>query len=262
MSTSDSPVLLERQGAIAFLTFNRAPQLNAIDPALATQLRDHAVTVSKDESVRCVVLRGKGRAFMAGGDLSVFHAAPTPQTAHSIIVPLHEAMRLLTTLPVPVIASLQGAVAGAGFSVALAADLALAADDLSMTLAYTLIGASLDGSSSYFLPRMVGLRKAMEFAFLSPKIDAAEALRLGLVNRVVPADKLEAETLALAEKLAAGPTHAYGRSKRLLRDSSGRDLVAQLDAELKAFARGTETGDFREGIDAFLGKRKAKFTGR
>jgi len=260
--TSDPPVLLERQGAIAFLTFNRPQQLNAIDPALATALRDHAQALSRDDGLRCVVLRGRGRAFMAGGDLSVFQAAPTPQTAHAIIVPLHEALRLLTALPVPVIASLQGAVAGAGFSVALAADLALAADDLSMTLAYTLIGASLDGSSSYFLPRMVGLRKAMEYALLSPKVDAAEALRLGLVNRVVAADKLEAETLVLAERLAAGPTHAYGRSKRLLRDSFDRDLAAQLDAELAAFARGTETDDFKEGIAAFLAKRKPSFTGR
>lgn len=260
--TDTDPVLLERKGAIAFLTFNRPQQLNAIDPALATQLRDHAQALAKDEGLRCVVLRGRGRAFMAGGDLAVFHAAPTPQTAHSIIVPLHEGLRILTTLPVPVIASLQGAVAGAGFSVALAADLAIAAEDLAMTLAYTLIGASLDGSSSYFLPRMVGLRKAMEYAFLSPRIDAAEALRLGLVNRVVPTETLEAETLALAEKLAAGPTHAYGRSKRLLRDSFERDLAAQLDAELKAFARGTETDDFKEGIAAFLSKRKARFTGR
>lgn len=261
MSDSD-PVLLERQGAIAFLTFNRPQQLNAIDPALATALRDHAQTLSRDQELRCVVLRGRGRAFMAGGDLAVFNAAPTPETAHSIIMPLHEGLRLLTSLPVPVIASLQGAVAGAGFSVALAADLAIAAEDLSMTLAYTLIGASLDGSSSYFLPRMVGLRKAMEYAFLSPKIDAAEALRLGLVNRVVKTEALEAETLALAERLAAGATHAYGRSKRLLRDSFERDLVAQLDAELKAFARGTETEDFREGIAAFLAKRTPKFTGR
>jgi len=262
MTVADSPVLLERQGAIAFLTFNRPQQLNAIDPSLATALRDRAQALSEDGTVRCVVLRGRGRAFMAGGDLAVFNAAPTPQTAHAIIAPLHDAIRLLTALPVPVLASLQGAVAGAGFSVALAADLALAAEDLSMTLAYTLIGASLDGSSSYFLPRQVGLRKAMEHALLSPRIDAAEALRLGLVNRVVAADRLESETLALAEKLAAGPTHAYGRSKRLLRESFDRDLSAQLDAELEAFARGTETADFREGIAAFLAKRKASFTGR
>jgi 2-(1,2-epoxy-1,2-dihydrophenyl)acetyl-CoA isomerase len=109
---------------------------------------------------------------------------------------------------------------------------------------------------------MVGLRKALELAFLSPRIDAAESLRLGLVNRVVATEQLEVETLSLAEKLAAGPTHAYGRSKRLLRDSFERDLVGQLDAELKAFARGTETDDFREGIAAFLAKRKARFTGR
>jgi 2-(1,2-epoxy-1,2-dihydrophenyl)acetyl-CoA isomerase len=146
--TDSDPVLLERKGAIAFLTFNRPQQLNAIDPALATQLRGHALALSRDEGLRCVVLRGKGRAFMAGGDLAVFDAAPTPQTAHAIIVPLHEALRILTTLPVPVVASLQGAVAGAGFSVALAADLAIAAEDLSMTQAYTQIGATLDGSSS------------------------------------------------------------------------------------------------------------------
>jgi 2-(1,2-epoxy-1,2-dihydrophenyl)acetyl-CoA isomerase len=261
MNDSD-PVLLEREGGLAFLTFNRPQQLNAIDVAMATQLRDHARALAADETLRCVVLRGRGRAFMAGGDRAVFNAAPTTETAHSIIVPLHEGLRLLTTLPVPVIGSLQGAVAGGGFSVALVPDIAIAADDLAMTLAYASIGASLDGSSSYFLPRLLGLRKAMELAFLSPKLDAAEALRLGLVNRVVPLASLEAETLALAERLAAGPTHAYARCKRLLRQSFDNDLSAQLEAELQAFARGTETHDFREGIAAFLAKRKPAFTGR
>lgn len=256
------PVLLEREGAVATIRFNRPQQLNAIDASLAEHFLAAARAVSDDAAVRCVVLAGAGRHFMAGGDLAVFRAAPTPATARSLIEPLHEAILTLARLPLPVVACLKGAVAGAGLSVALSADLAIAADDCRFTTAYAKIGASLDGSSTWFLPRVVGLRKAMELALLAEPFDAAEALRLGLVNRVVPAAELEAECGKLVARLAAGPTDAYGRIKRLLRDSSQQELAAQLDHELEAFCQGTGTADFAEGVGAFLEKRAPRFEGR
>ena len=171
-------------------------------------------------------------------------------------------MQILEALDAPVIASLQGAVAGGSMSLALSADLAIAAEDASFNLAYTRIGASCDLSSSWHLPRLVGLRRAMEIALLSETIDAAEALRLGLVNRVVAADRLEEETMALARRLAEGPTLAYGRLKRLLRRSFESDLAGQLDAEREAFCASTGTRDFAEGVAAFFGRRKPSFEGR
>lgn len=260
--SAEPPVLLERQGAVATIRFNRPKQLNAIDAPLAEHFLAATREIAEDASLRVVVLAGAGKHFMAGGDLAVFRAAPTPETARSLIEPLHEAILTLARLQQPVVACLKGAVAGAGLSVALSADLAIAADDCRFTTAYARIGASLDGSSTWFLPRVVGLRKALELALLAEPFDAAEALRLGLVNRVVPAAEIDGACAALAERLAAGPTHAYGRIKRLLRASSEHDLPAQLDDELEAFCLGTGTADFVEGISAFLEKRPAKFSGK
>ena len=179
----------------------------------------------------------------------------------ALIEPLHEGLEILTSLPRPVIASLHGAVAGAGWSIALATDLAIAADNAIFTLAYSKLGTSLDGSSSWSLPRLVGLRKAMEIAMLSDTYEASEALRLGLVNRLVPAADLADETDRLARRLAEGPTFAYGKIKALLRDSSNNTLRRQLIAEADAFGECANTEDFAEGVTAFLSKRAAKFSG-
>ena len=155
-----------------------------------------------------------------------------------------------------------GPVAGAGLSIALLADLAIAADDAQFTLAYARIGASPDGSATWSLPRIVGLRKALELALLAETIDAAEALRLNLVNRVVPREHLEGETAALAARLAAGPALAYGRIKQLMRTSFDRSLAEQLAEEAAAFTALAASADFAEGVSAFVGKRPPRFTGR
>ncbi len=261
--TQPSPVLLERHGDIAWLTFNRPERLNPLDRATATTLLAHcrALTASPP---RVVVLRGAGKGFMAGGDLAAFRDAPGdgPAVAESIIDPLHAAIQLLRALPVPVLASVHGAVAGAGVSVMAACDLAIAADDARFTLAYTRIGASPDGSSSYFLPRLLGLRKAMELILLSEPFDAAEALRLGLVNKVVPAAALADETHSLATRLAEGPTAAFGRVKALLNQSLDNSLAEQLDAEKDAFMASAATEDFNTAITAFFAKQPVRFHGR
>jgi len=202
--------------------------------------------------------RTRGSVWM----FAVRSGRPDAATADRLIENLHGGLLRLAAIDAPVIAALHGAVAGGSLSLALGCDLAIAAEGTRFNLAYGRIGASCDGSSSWHLPRIVGLRKAMEIALLSEAFDAAEAQRLGLVNRVVPAEALQAEALALAQRLAAGPTLAYGRMKRLLRASFDRDLAAQLDAEREAFIAGTRTHDFAEGLAAFFERRPAVFEGR
>lgn len=256
-------VVLKRDGAVAEILLNRPEVLNAANRDLAETFLGVCRQIAADPGVRAVLLRGAGKAFMGGGDLAGFHADPdhADDTANGLIRPLNEAVAILAELQAPVVASLHGAVAGAGVSLALACDLAIAADNVKFNLAYSRIGASPDVSASWSLPRVVGLRKAMEIALLAENFDAAEALRLGIVNRVVPAADLPAETEALMRRLAAGPSFSYGTIKKLLRASGERDLRGQMEAERLAFCGCARTGDFREGVAAFYEKRAARFTG-
>jgi 2-(1,2-epoxy-1,2-dihydrophenyl)acetyl-CoA isomerase len=256
-----APLLHWRDGAVARLRFNRPRSLNAIDGAMADAFHGACRMIAADPLVRVVVLDGEGRAFMAGGDVAAMQADPLA-TAATLIAGMHGGLRVLAGMAAPSIAVLHGAVAGGGLGVALGCDLAIAAEGTRLDLAYTRLGTSADCSTSWNLPRIVGLRKALEIALLCEPIDAAEALRLGLVNRVVPADRLRAEADSLAQRLADGPTLALGRLKRLMRESSQRDLDGQLDAEADQFRASTQTADFAEGVDAFLSKRRAVFAGR
>lgn len=262
MTSDKEPVRLRNDGPVAHIRFNRPHVLNALDADCARALLAACKAVAADGSNRVVVLSGEGRSFMAGGDITSFsQAADAPQFFGELIGVFHEAMEILAALPRPVIASLNGAVAGAGLSVALIADLAIAADDAKFTLAYSRLGTSPDGSSSWSLPRVVGLRKAMEIALLSDVFDAEEALRLGVVNKVVPAASLAEETEKLARRLANGPTVAYGEIKKLLRQSHLRSLHDQLAQEGASFVKCSQTEDFSEGVSAFLAKRAPEFTG-
>lgn len=260
----NAPLLFERDGALARIRFNRPSALNAIDRAMARSLLAVCRDLAAPSDLRAIIISGEGKAFMAGGDLLRFQEdlAGAPRMAAEIIDPLHQALAILAALPQPVLGSVHGAVAGAGVSLALACDLCIAADDTVFNLAYTRIGASPDGSASWTLPRVVGLRKAMELLLLSESVDAAEAQRLGMVNRVVPRSQLDEATLALGTRLAAGPTFAYGNVKRLLRASLERNLEQQMEAEQQAFCNCAGSADFAEGLAAFFGKRKPEFSGR
>ncbi|MES2256996.1 MAG: enoyl-CoA hydratase-related protein [Pseudomonadota bacterium] len=262
MSDQNAPLLFSVEAGVARLHFNRPAVLNAIDVPMAEALHAACRRLQHWPGLRVVVLSGEGRAFMAGGDLASFHdsLADAPATAGHMITPLHAALLILTELPQPVIACLHGAIAGAGVSIALACDLAIAADDARFSIAYARIGASLDAGCSWSLPRIVGLRKAMELSLLATTIDAGEALRLGLVNCVVPPAQLADEVAMLVRRLVVGPTAAYGRIKRLLRMHQGR-LAEHLEAERTAFCAGAADHDFREGVLAFFDKRAANFIG-
>lgn len=255
--------MLVRDGAIANIVLNKPAVLNAVDVEMAEALLAACRKVAADPGVRVVVLSGAGKAFMAGGNLARFQADPAnaADSADALIRPLNEAILTLAQLRQPVIASLHGAVAGAGVSLALACDLAIAADTVKFNLAYARIGASPDVSASYYLPRIVGLRRALEIALLAENVNADEACRLGMVNRVVPVASLADETTALARRLAEGAAVAYGATKRLLHDSHGRSLAEQLEAEREAFRACAQTADFAEGIAAFYEKRPPVFTG-
>jgi 2-(1,2-epoxy-1,2-dihydrophenyl)acetyl-CoA isomerase len=262
MSSSDSnAIVLTREGGIAHLIFNRPQAMNALSASLASEFLRACQVIAADPEVRVVVMRGEGKAFGVGGDLTELQQG-AGVTSVGLIEPMHEATKLLVGLNAPVIASLHGVVAGGSLSLSMACDLAIAAEGTRFNLAYANVAASCDVSGSWSLPRLVGLRNAMQIALLSDTFDAGEALRLGLINRVVPAGKLQEETLALANRLASGPTLAYGRLKRLMRQSFETDLATQLDAERDNFTASTQTGDFKEALIAFFAKRPAIFKGR
>lgn len=265
-----TPVYIEREGAIATLVFNRPEQLNALDLPSAQAFAVACAALAQDAGVRVVVLRGEGRCFGAGGDLQGFAgadaAAPVgagaAEHAGRLIEAMHHGLMHLAALNAPVIASLHGSVAGGSMSLALGCDLAIAADNSRFNLAYAKVAANCDVGGSWSLPRLVGLRRAMQIALLSETFDAHEALTLGLVNRVVPIAELTAATREWAERLAQGPTLAYGRMKRLLRSSFDHDLATQLGLEQQAFQASAATDDFAEAVAAFFARRPAQFNGR
>jgi 2-(1,2-epoxy-1,2-dihydrophenyl)acetyl-CoA isomerase len=264
---SEPVVTTKIENGICVITLNRPAALNALDRDLTLGLRDAVFAAEHDPDIRCVVVRG-GEHFMAGGDLKWFSgiiegrsAAETTVLFQNFVPEVHGTISSLRRMPKPVIASVSGAAAGFGLSLMMACDLAIAADNAYFTLAYSLIGVSPDGGSTFALPRSVGAKKAMEIALLGERFDAATAERLGLVNRVVPAASLEAETMKLAARLAAGPTAVYARTKALLNGSLTSSLESQLQREAEAFAQCAAEPDFAEGVRAFIEKRKPVFKG-
>ena len=215
-----------------------------------------------DESVRAVVLTANGRAFSVGGDLAAFADAPDPQALlKTMTLELHAGQVVLATLDAPVVAAVNGTAAGAGLSLACSCDLVLAAEGAKFTMAYTGAGLVPDGGSTFFVPRLIGLRRTQELMFTNRVLTADEALDWQLINRVVPADELQDEAMKLAAQLAAGPTRAFGDVKRMLLASAARDLEAQLDLEGDSISASAGTVDGQEGIRAFLEKRTPVFTG-
>ncbi len=262
-------VIVERNPdnpAIATLTFNRPAVYNAMSDELIYAFRDAAVALTAATDVRVLIVKGAGKAFLAGGDVSMFHARrDNPDLVPSVklmATTLHEGIVALRQMPFPVIAQIHGACAGAGVSVAMACDLAIASDQATFNTAYAKIGLSPDGGSTWFLPRMVGMKKATELIMLCESASAADALAMGLVNRVVMADALESEVMALATRLCAGATRAYASAKRLLNQSFETPIRQQLDDEISRFAECATTADFKEGVTAFVEKRKPTFHGK
>lgn len=264
---SDHQVLLEQKNQIATITLNRPAALNALTVKMLDGLIAASAHCENDRGIRCVVIRGAGGHFMAGGDIKEFHKnlketrETYVQSREQQVIKANQLIYNLRRMPKPVVASIAGAAAGYGLSLALACDFAIAGDDAVFTTAYQHIGLSPDGGATYFLPRIVGERKAMEMALLGEQLSAPKALDLGLVNKVVKPADLEAETQKLARDLARGPTVAIGLTKRLIRTSFDNSWDEHLHREAESFAIAAATGDHVEGVAAFVGKRKPAFTG-
>lgn len=246
---------------IARIIFDRPEVLNAIDLAMAQAFLASVETVVAMKGLRCIVLAGAGRAFMAGGDVASFGETPAA-AVDALLQTLHPALLALRASPAPVIAVVQGAAAGAGFSIALGADYVLASDKARFVVAYDRIGAPPDCGGTWFLARKLGRTRAFALMLGGEALDAPAALAAGLVSEVAPHAELEARAQALALAIASGPTQAYGQFKRLIDASFAATLAEQLEAERAAFIAATATADFREGVAAFLGKREPAFTGR
>jgi 2-(1,2-epoxy-1,2-dihydrophenyl)acetyl-CoA isomerase len=259
---SDS-VLYSVSEGVAMITLNRPEVMNALNAVMMSSLRAVCEEAAADAGARAVVLRGAGPAFLAGGDVAMFHAnlPRMPALVREGGGELSRTIMALRGAPKPVIASVHGAVAGAGVSLMAAADLAIAAEGTQFTLAYSRIGTSPDGGATYFLPRLLGYRKALEIMLLADAFDAGAALAMGLVNRVTKPEALLAETELLARRLAQGPTAAYAETKRLAQTGYDRSLAEQLEAEIEAFAQCAGSADFAEGVTAFVQKRRPRFRG-
>jgi 2-(1,2-epoxy-1,2-dihydrophenyl)acetyl-CoA isomerase len=271
MCSAESPVLLEVSQGVGTITLNRPQVLNALNNAMSEALFSALQKVEADDSVRAIVIRGAGDAFMAGGDIGYFqqklteHAADKSALKPLIMAMVGHAQQLALTirrLPKPVIASIHGGCAGFGLSLAIACDLAIAADNAKFTLAYVHLGTTPDGAASFHLPRTVGQKRAAEIALLGDRFGAVDAERWGLVNKVVPLAELPAETAKLAARLARGPALAYARTKALLEAANRNSLVDQLQAEADAFAASAVSDDFAIGVSAFLEKKPPAFTGK
>ena len=260
-------LLVEKSDGIARITFNRPEARNALSIEMRTALIDSMIAFGKDESVRCVVIQGAGDHFMAGGDVKNFAelAKLPPEERHSHFVKrIHTSQPLLIAMQKmkkPIVCIVQGAAVGFGFSLAMACDLVIADSDARFACSYIGIGTCPDGSGSYYLPQLVGVKRAMEIAMLGEFIDAPTALSMGLVNRVAEAGQLQEQADKLIQRLANGPTIGLGNVKQLIYAAADNSLESQLAMEAEGFAECAASEDWVEGVTAFTEKRKPQFRG-
>lgn len=253
-------VLVEVRGEVAVVTLNRPDTANTLDLAMGRELLAAALRCEADPAVRAVVLTGAGKAFCFGGDLRGMMSgeAPIEPYLKELTTHLHAAVARFMRMDAPVVAAVNGTTAGAGVGLVAMADLAVMAAGAKISLAYTGVGLTPDGGTSFLLPRAVGTKRAMELVLTNRALTAPEALEWGLVNQVVPDAEVLEKALELAGRLAAGPKGAFGRSKRLIAASLGA-LESQLSLESETIAAQAATVEGREGIGAFFEKRKAQY---
>ncbi len=257
-------VIWEQDGAMGTITLNRPDSLNAWTEQFGRELGQVIAGEASDESVRAVLITGAGRGFSSGADLKAgFHAAPDgrPDIRTELEDVYHPVITGIRALPKPVVAAINGPAVGIGLSLALACDLALAAESAFLSLAFVNIGLMPDGGSTAFVPPAVGRARAFQLALLGERVSAAQALDWGLVNWVHPDDRLLEEARALTQRLAAGPTRSYAASKQALNRSIYRDIDGQLSLEAELQHALGRSQDFVEGVMAFAQKRPPEFTG-
>jgi 2-(1,2-epoxy-1,2-dihydrophenyl)acetyl-CoA isomerase len=257
-------LLFEIADGVGLIRLNRPETGNAITLEMAREILEVAIICDEDPDIRSVVLTGNGRMFCAGGDLKAFAAQGDRVSLHikEITQTFHNAISRFNWMDAPVVGAINGIAEGGGFSLALTTDIAVAAESAKFTMAYTKAGLAPDGSSSYFLARMVGLRRAKEMALLNPLLSARQALEWGLVNQVVADDQLMTTALEIARRLAEGPTRAYGETKRLILSGATESLESQMERESRAIAAMAGSADGREGVAAFIARRTPTFKGK
>ena len=256
-------VTLTIEDGVARLTLARPEAANAMSWDLIDQLAHATETISADTRVRAVLFTAQGKNFCVGGDIQAFASEADPTGfIRRLAERLHDSVVRLATLPVPVVIAVQGAAAGAGFSLAAVGDIVLAGESSSFTLAYTGIGLTSDGGVTWSLPRLIGMRRTQELAYTNRRLSAAEAEAMNIVTRVVPDDQLATEAEAMARKLASGPTVAFGAVKRLLAEGQTSSLAQHLDAEAAAISDALGTQDAQGAVKSFLAREKPRFEGR
>ncbi len=271
-------IRVERTDGVGVLTIDRRERLNSLDVTTAQDFRRAGLQLARDRDVRAVIIRAEGDVFCSGADLKYIRDGGDrqelgylqPETREreggygeifkQILEYIHSAISEIRRAPKPFIAAVDGPAAAGGFGIAMSCDLVIASERAWFEWAYFKTGLTGAESSTFFLPRLVGLRRALELVLLNPRLSADQALDWGLINRVIPRGSLDAEALRIATELAQAPTEAVGVAKRLLNHSSGMDrLDVHLDAELTELARIADGANFAEGIAAFFEKRKPEF---
>jgi 2-(1,2-epoxy-1,2-dihydrophenyl)acetyl-CoA isomerase len=251
---------------VALVTLNRPDVLNSINDELGVALLESVTKASADEEVRCIVITGAGRAFCAGEDLGAladsYKSGEVPALGTTLTDRYNPLIRALRAAPKPAVAAVNGVAAGAGASIALACDFRIASEHAKLALAFVKVGLVPDSGAVWFLTKMVGAAKAFEICALGDPVDAPDALRLGLFNKVVSADEFAEAWKEFAESLAAGPTRAFALTKALATGAMERSLDEQLDDEVRAQSEAGRTEDHMEGVTAFLAKRRPHFRGR
>ncbi len=262
MGMGTPSILTDRADGVATITLNRPEARNALDMTMRKDLEAALVALEGDPAVRVVVVRGAGEHFCAGGDVKQMRDNPlTAAEGQSRVEAINRAILALARFRAPTIAMVDGAAAGAGCNLALACDLVVASDRARFGEVFARIGLIPDAGGTYFLPRRVGVARAKELAFTADSVDAREAERIGLINRVVPAAELETETYALARRIAEGPPRVLAAAKALIDRAAGLDLESALHWEALTQGAMIASGDHREGIRAFFEKRPPRFTG-
>jgi 2-(1,2-epoxy-1,2-dihydrophenyl)acetyl-CoA isomerase len=271
-------IRMEREGAVGLITIDRRERFNSLDVETAQDFRKAGLGFARDETIRAVVIRGTDGVFCSGADLKYIGAGGnreevgylSPEAREvprgpgeifkQILEYIHSAISEIKRAPKPFVAAVDGIAAAGGFGIAMACDLVLASERATFEWAYPKTSLTGAESSTFFLPRLIGLRRAMELVLLNPRLDARAALEMGLITRVYPTERFDEETLALARKLAAGPTRAYGVAKGLLNQAAGVErLDYHLDQELESLARIADSRDFAEGLEAFFSRRPPRF---
>jgi 2-(1,2-epoxy-1,2-dihydrophenyl)acetyl-CoA isomerase len=258
---SNNTIIFEIKDGVGLIRLNRPDDGNAITLEMARELLAAAGRADDDPQVRALVLTGTGKMFCAGGDLKTFAAQGQRVSAYmkEVTTLFHAAISRFNRMAAPVVGAINGVAAGGGLSLALATDIALAAESAKFTMAYTKVGLTPDGSASYFLARVVGLRRAKEMALLNPVLTAAQAREWGLINQVVADDQVLPAAMEVAGRLAQGPQAALGATKRLILAGATESLETQMEEESRTIAAMAGSADGREGMAAFLEKRKPHF---